>query len=501
MAFVNVRHFSYTYPGADRPALRDVNLDIEQGAFVVVTGKSGCGKSTLGKALAGYLFQDESPTYFGEIMVNGVAMDHVPLYAASERVAYVQQNPEDQFCTLTVLDEIAFGLENRCLDPAEIEQKIKDALTVVHGLDLINRSLATLSGGEKQKVAIASLLVLSPDVLILDEPTSNLDPIATRNVFTTLHHMREQQKMTVIIIEHKLTQLLPFDPQWVVMEAGQISSINSFTAFNRQTLSAIPVLESSAGKAQPQEKSEPCVTLSNIRVELGGKPILKDLNLSLYPGEFIGLMGPNGSGKTTLLRTIMGLQQPSAGTCLAFGKDLSKAKTSNLVAKIGFIFQNPDHQLFTQSVWDEATLAAKNLGLLTPEIATEAKAWLAQLGLADRSSTHPNRLSYGEKRRLNLISVILHHPRLLLIDEFLIGQDMINAHHWMALLASYAADGNTVLLVNHHPELTRTYCDRVWVMDEGRLIIDAPVTEAFHRIADRDMDDFLPEDVQVRAYA
>ena len=143
MSFISIRHFSYTYPSAETPALEDINLEIAQGSFVVLTGKSGCGKSTLGKALAGFLFQDEAPDYSGEIMVNGTRMDQVPLYAASERVAYVQQNPENQFCTLTVKDEIAFGLENRCVVPQEIDRQIRDALDVVNGLDLIDRPLAT----------------------------------------------------------------------------------------------------------------------------------------------------------------------------------------------------------------------------------------------------------------------------------------------------------------------------------------------------------------------
>ncbi len=498
MAFLTIRHFSYTYPGAEKPALEDINLEVEQGSFVVITGKSGCGKSTLGKALAGFLFQDETPDYSGEIMVNGTRMDQAPLYAASERVAYVQQNPEDQFCTLTVQDEIAFGLENRCVDPQDIDRQIKETLDVVNGLDLIDRPLAALSGGEKQKVAIASMLALSPDVLILDEPTSNLDPVATQNVFATLHHMLKTREMTVIIIEHKLTQLLSFDPQWIIMECGRLLPDMNYAGY----------LETHPEPCHPirdlvsmPRQVEPVVHLAHLNFERQGKSILSDINLNLFPGEFISLMGPNGSGKTTLLHAIMGLIPLTRGSLTLFGIESVKTKTSALVPQTGFIFQNPDHMLFTQSVWDETVFTARNLKLLSPELAEEAGIWLDQLGLAESRSIHPNRLSYGEKRRLNLISVILHHPGLLLIDELLIGQDMENANLWMSTLAEYAAKGNTVLLINHHPELTQKYCSRVIVLNQGRLVVDAPVEDAFIQMETLGMDAFLPVKSEAAVYA
>jgi energy-coupling factor transport system ATP-binding protein len=498
MALVSIRHFSYTYPGAEAPALQDINLEIEQGSFVVVTGKSGCGKSTLGKALAGFLFQDENPNYSGEILVNGTAMDQAPLYSASERVAYVQQNPEDQFCTLTVQDEIAFGLENRCVDPQKIAQEIRNALDVVNGSDLIDRPLAGLSGGEKQKVAIASMLALSPDVLILDEPTSNLDPIATRNVFTTLHHMLKNRKITVIIIEHKLSQLVSLDPQWVIMDQGQILPGMQVAGF----IEPHPEPNAMIREMSPKlTQTEPIVHLANVSLMRQGKTILSDITLDLFSGEFISLMGANGSGKTTLLHTMMGLTPYKEGSLTLFGRDVTKTKTSDLVSQTGFIFQNPDHMLFTQSVWDETVFTARNLKLLTPELVNEAEVWLDQLGMSGSRFLHPNRLSYGEKRRLNLVSALLHHPNLLLVDELLIGQDMQNAHLWMATLSEYAAKGNTVLLVNHHPELTQKYCDRILMLDNGQLVIDAPVEDAFFQMEVLGKDAFLPARNEAFAYA
>ena len=499
LPWIDIQGFNYTYPGGEAPVLNNINLSIEKGAFVVIAGPSGCGKSTLGKALAGFLFQDEVPNYKGKIIVNHIDMSQIPLFHASERVAYVQQNPEDQFCTLSVLDEIAFGLENRCLQPELIERRIDETLKIVNGLELKGRLLAELSGGEKQKVAIATMIALSPDVLILDEPTSNLDPNATQNVFETLHALRKLKDLTVIIIEHKLSQLLPFDPDLVLMAEGKIISERRLSGY-------IPHQDfKRVAKDFQQHRSvrsnQPLLDISHLYVRLGGQEILHDICMSFYPGEFVALMGPNGSGKSTLLNTIMGFHRPESGQLMGFGKDLFQAKTSALVEDIGFIFQNPDHQLFTQSVWDEATLTIKNLHLLDKEHVAKAKSFLKETGLAERFDDHPQQLSYGEKRRLNLIAVILHNPKLLLVDEFLIGQDMHNAHKWMYTLRSYAAEGHTILFVNHHADLTLAYCERLIFLDAGRKIIDAQVTTAFDKLAKIGFRSFLPRGQEGPVYA
>jgi len=499
MSWVEIRGFSYTYPGKENPVLQDISLSIKRGSFIVITGESGCGKSTLGKALAGFIFEDENPDVKGQIIVNGTDMSQIPLYEASEHVAYVHQNPEDQFCTLNVADEIAFGLENQCLDPEIIENRINQSLNIVRGLALKDRLLSTLSGGEKQKIAIASMLALLPDVLILDEPTSNLDPIATQHVFKTLYNMRKNKDLTVIIIEHKLAQLHPFNPEIFEMESGKIKRIEDIPAFQkhlREKSYLLPKIKSPRAK-----QTELLFELSDISVKINECSILNDINLKIMPGDFIALMGPNGSGKSTLLQTMMGFQKIETGRINAFGKELRSIKTSELVMDIGFIFQNPDHQLFTQSVWDEAILLSKNVGLLTKQKETQAKEWLNCMQLGTRRDDHPQRLSYGEKRRLNLLSVILHKPKLLLIDEFLIGQDMANAHAWMKFLQGYTQKGNAVVLINHHMALTRQYCSRIVFLDEGKILVDDSVPFSINWLSKNNFSEFLPVSMGVSAYA
>lgn len=499
MAMIEVRHFSYTYPGETRPVIQDLTWSVEKNSFAILTGKTGCGKSTLGKALAGFLFQDEAPRFSGEIIVNGTDMSQIPLHEASERVAYIQQNPEDQFCTLSVIDEIAFGLENRCLPPKEIETRIHQALSDVSGLALKHRSLSTLSGGEKQKVAIASMLALSPDVLILDEPTSNLDPVATQEIFETLNLLRQRLDLTVIIIEHKLAQLKALRPKFFILKEGKIKT-KLFSQADQNITKNYPKLPKISHE-EDFKTSKPIIRLSQANVKRGEKQVLHNIDLDVFPGEFVAVLGPNGSGKSTLLLALMGLIQLQSGACEILNRDVNKTKISERVRDVGFIFQNPDHQLFTQSVWDEATLILKNLKSLSEQKESDAKELLDQFGLTPKLPDHPQRLSYGEKRRLNLAAVLLHNPKLLLIDELLIGQDKASAHNWMSLLQAYADRGNTVLLANHHAEMTLNYCSRIIFLEEGCKILDAPVLDAFDSFSEYGYGAFLPTAQEVSIYA
>jgi energy-coupling factor transport system ATP-binding protein len=214
--------------------------------------------------------------------------------------------------------------------------------------------------------------------------------------------------------------------------------------------------------------------------------------LEIKAGELISVMGDNGSGKTTLLQSLMGLRRPDAGTVEVLGLDISKTPVSELAQQVGFIFQNPDHQIFADSVWEEAVIAARNFRLLDPETQTKTKALLEEAGLSDRLSDHPYRLSYGEKRRLNLISVLSYRPKLLLLDEILIGQDACNAAFLMRLVQVTAAQGTAVVMVNHNSEITARYATRLVFMDGGDILVDAPPDDAYRYLMDLGRCAYLP---------
>jgi len=485
---IDVVHLTFQYDGTDCPALDDVSLHIEAGEFVILTGPSGCGKSTLALALGGYLFRQFAGQAGGTVQVNGMDVRRSAIYDVAEVVGLVQQNPENQFCTLTVADEVAFGLENRRLPRAEIVERVHWALGVVGARHLSNRFLSTLSGGEKHKVAIAAMMAARPKVLILDEPTSDLDPTATAAILRVIAGIRQREAITVIVIEQKLgylRHLSPgdrFEPRIVRMGAGRIVPGGGQEAARAHvTLEVCPV------GIRPREERLQADTAIAVRdlcfAYQGDVPVLRNVSMDIPRGQFVAVMGDNGAGKSTFLRCLLGLLKPASGTVTVLGLDTRHTPVSELARRVGFVFQNPDHQLFTETVWKEATFAARNFGLGAQYDAL-SMALLGRSGLGDALQRHPYRLSYGQKRRLNLVSV-LPFAQVLLLDEVLIGQDPVNVAFLMGLLREAADGGVTVVSITHNPEATWRYAERVVFFEGGRPIVDAPPREAFAQLAER----------------
>ncbi|MFN2244980.1 MAG: ABC transporter ATP-binding protein [Anaerolineae bacterium] len=476
---IAVDELSYRFQGSEQYALRDLSMGIEPGEFLVVTGPSGCGKSTLALAIGGYLFRQFEGQAQGTVTVDGMDVRDSPVYDVAEIVGLVQQNPEAQFCTLTVGDEVAFGLENRCLPRTEIRERMAWALGIVGAEHLQGRTLNTLSGGEKQKVAIAAMMAAKPEVLIFDEPTSNLDPTATAEIFGVIEHIRQKAAVTVIVIEHKVNYLQRFDPRLVQMQDGRIARDGPMQASGarRQAVGTV------SSTSYVTNSAAPLVRVENLHAGYGGEPVLRDLTLEVRPGEFVVVMGDNGSGKSTFLHCLLGLRQPSAGRVEVLEHDTRRTPVSQIARQVGFVFQNPDHQLFADSVWEEASFAARNFGAL--DGATEARTGelLARCGLGDRLDDHPYRLSYGQKRRLNLVSVLSYQPKLVLLDEVLIGQDPENAAFLLDLLWEHVAGGGAVIMVSHAPEITNRYASRLLFFEDGGVLIDAPVGQAVSQLA------------------
>jgi energy-coupling factor transport system ATP-binding protein len=476
---IAIEGLSYRFEGGQDHALRDVNLDVQPGEFLVVTGPSGCGKSTLALAVGGYLFRQFDGQAEGAVTVDGMDARRQPIYDLAETVGLVQQNPETQFCTLTVQDEVAFGLENRRLPPHEIRERIDWALGIVGADHLLHRPLAALSGGEKQKVAVAAVMAAKPRLLIFDEPTSNLDPTATAEIFQVIQHIREKAGITVIVIEHKVDYLRPFGPRLVSMDAGHIVYDGPLADAPSPSLPNPP----GAGEGPQGPVVEgPALRVEDLHAGYNGHRVLRGVSLEVHPGEFVAVMGDNGSGKTTFLRCLLGLLKPREGRVEVLGRDTRHTPVSRLACRVGLVFQNPDHQIFADSVWDEAIFAPRNFGNLDAATTAGVARLLERSGLAGRRDDHPYRLSYGQKRRLNLVSVLSYAPDLILLDEVLIGQDPANAAFLLDLLCERARQGAAVVMVNHAPRVTRRYASRLLFFEEGRVAVDAPTGQALEQL-------------------
>ncbi|HSQ27094.1 MAG TPA: ABC transporter ATP-binding protein, partial [Anaerolineales bacterium] len=400
----------------------------------------------------------------------------------------VQQNPEAQFCTLMVEDELVFGLENRRLERSEIQERLEWSLGITNCSHLRERALATLSGGEKQKIAIAAMLAARPRVLIFDEPTSNLDPSATAEIFKVIQEIREKTSITVVVIEHKVNYLRIFEPRLIEMENGRIVNDQPLRDWqqpnyvNRETKYRRII-------------DKPIVSVKSIQAGYGNHPILENITLDIYAGEFVAVMGDNGSGKSTLMKTIANLIQPDEGSVSIADQNTRNIPVSELARSLGYIFQNPAHQLFANSVWNETVFAPMNFGILDERMIGKARLLLQEAGLQVREKDHPFRLSYGQMRRLNLVSVLVFSPAIYLIDELLIGQDVENGTYLLEQLNGMVAGGAAVVMVNHNPEAVRAFATRILFMEMGQILFDLPEDEGFRKMADLGKTAYLPGDM------
>ena len=478
--------FGWQYDGAAAPALHDVKLRIGRGEFVVVVGPSGSGKTTLALAMCGLLIGRHAGRARGALEVGGRDVATTPLPELAELIGLVQQNPQAQFATLTVADELAFGLENRCRPTDEIHHSSAVAAEQMAIATLLGRPLATLSGGEQQRVAVASLLACRPAALVLDEPTASLDPQTAGELFRSLADLTRQTGLTVVVIEHKLAQLLPLRPRMIGLDEGRV--VLDQPAGNAAPPPLVrltgPLPGDVPAPASPDEHGEFLVDARRVTVEADGRAILDNVSLQARVGEVIAVLGPNGSGKTTLLHSLVGLVAPQAGSIHVAGLSVSSRAVSRLARVVGFVFQNADHQLVAESVWDEVLFACRTLGRPDADAERQAVALLDAAGLAARRGDHPYRLSWGQKRRLNLISVLLHRPRLLLLDEPFAGQDWENARFLLRAIGDIVSGSPTrprgaCLIVTHDPRVVRHGCTRVVFLSRGRVELDAPVPDAF----------------------
>ncbi|OQA07897.1 MAG: putative HMP/thiamine import ATP-binding protein YkoD [Firmicutes bacterium ADurb.Bin373] len=493
---------TFKYEGSREPAISDINLRVDKGEFISITGGSGCGKSTLALCLAGFIPHHVGGEMSGSVIVNGMDSRQCPPQKLAGAIGLVQQDPEAQLCTLKVVDEVAFGPENLCLSREEIKDRVEWALGAVGSLHLRDREVYSLSGGEKQRVAIASVLTMKPALIILDEPTANLDPCGTTEVLQVIKKM--EADTAVIIIEHRLRQLIPISNRLLVMDKGRIicdgepghvyknycSRQKYYFDFGYNTGE-----EESSNQSTTKERhsqANPVLSVRELTVSCGGKRILEDINFDIHPGQITAVMGCNGSGKTTLLLSLLGINKLERGRIVYRSRDITAEKVSRRARHMGMVFQNPNHQIFENTVYREAALPSIMLFGGESAINAGINSLLLEFDLLQYKEGLPFSLSLGEKKRLTLVSVLGYNPEMLLLDEPLIGQDYRRADiFWQAVLKHRSAGGMAVI-VCHEPDFVRDFCNRILFLENGKLLLDSTAEEGFKLLEELGFKDYLP---------
>ncbi|MBN1955180.1 MAG: ATP-binding cassette domain-containing protein [Anaerolineae bacterium] len=506
--------FRYTYPGASQPALADVTFAVEQGELVLVTGLSGAGKSTLLRCINGLVPHFSGGQVGGVIAVAG----HDPVAEGpavlSQIVGFVFQDPESQFVVDEVADEIAFALENAAVPRPEMRARVEAVLEMMGLTPLRRRRIDTLSGGEKQRVAIAAALALRPQILLLDEPTSQLDPRASEEVLQALVRLNRQLGLTILLSEHRLERVLPYVDRMVHLpgpgqppQAGpprsvlrHVDPLPPLVALGRALAweplplsveEGRPFAERALQDCQVRRASspavlgdlEPILKVENLSFAFAGPVVLQGVNLVVRRGELAALMGRNGAGKTTLLRCIVGLLQPQEGEIALAGRSIWGRETAEVCRQAAYLPQEPDSLLFADTVAEELWVTLRNHGLQAqPPI--HPHALLDRLGLQAVRAAYPRDLSVGQRQRVALGAVTVTAPRLLLLDEPTRGMDYAAKESLLALLREWRAEGMGVLLVTHDVELVAQAADRVIVLEQGRVVADGPPAEVLTADAD-----------------
>ncbi len=505
-------NLSYTYPEGARPALQNVSLHIEEGDFALVVGMSGAGKSTLLRCINGLTPHFSGGSLVGKIRVNDLDPVQATPKVMSRHVGFVFQDPEAQFVMDCVEDEIAFALENAAMPPQEMRVRVEESLDLLDLAPLRNRPLETLSGGERQRTAIAAALAFRPRVLVLDEPTSQLDPKSAEDVLHALTRLNSDLGLTILLAEHRLERVLPFVdtlihlpddgspllcgppcqilPQ-IALTPPLVSlgkalqwkplplTIKEGKRFSRKLTARrrLPRVESSHSSRAPHNNDAlPYLRARNIEVAYNGQPALRGVDLSLYSGEIVALLGRNGAGKTTLLKSLIGLIRPARGKVEVAGQNIAGTDVAEVAQKVGYLPQNPNALLFAETARDELLITLRNHGFApgrsgdgkAPPI--EADALLEQLGLADKAGRYPRDLSAGERQRVALGAITVTRPGALLLDEPTRGLDYLAKQQLVALLRGWRDKGMAILLVTHDVELVAAAADRVILLSQGQII-------------------------------
>ena len=465
---IDINHVSFQYSGAERENLQDFYLQIKKGECVVLTGESGCGKTCVTRlinALIPHFYEGEMS---GTVSIDGMDTRTIQPYNLADRIGSVFQNPRSQFFSLDTDSEIVFGMENKGMPYPAMLERYQQTIRDLHIEKLKDRSLFELSGGQKQIIAFASVYALNPDIFVLDEPSSNLDPEAIQELRRLLLFIKAQGK-TIIVSEHRLYFLNGIADRVILMEHGTLThswSAGDFALLSAEQIqrlglrSYVPVKLELPENA-PTQSGTPAVEVKDLAIGYEkGKPVAKHLNFRIYPGEIVGVVGKNGCGKSTLARTLCGLQKELCGEILYSG---NRVPAKRRIRKAYLVMQDPDYQLFTDSVYQELLLALPDRKEKDEALIDKI---LDELNLTIYKDRHPMSLSGGQKQRTAIGVAVLRDVDVLIFDEPTSGLDYKNMESVADILRALSEKGKAILVISHDNELLMKSCSRVIRMDE-----------------------------------
>lgn len=519
---VTIRDLHYRYRGQKEFALDGIDLDLSRGEFLVVMGPSEAGKSTLAATINGLIPHFQKGKLIGDVTVMGRKTRENTVAQMSEIVGMVFQDFEAQLFSTNVELEVAFGPENFAVDREEIGRRINENLDYV-GLDAFrHRPPSTLSGGQKQKLAIASVLALKPTVLVMDEPTTDLDPISKAGVFEITHRLCKRDDLTLMIIEHETEEAL-FADRVALIKHGKLIKVGP----TREVLSDVDLMEElgvmplgipkffkrmgitdlpltpDEGVAKFQQTgwkiSEPAyqkiVAQEHAEIKKLDQPLIQchqlehsynsevkaldGVSLNIYKGDMVAIVGQNGSGKTTLAKHFNGLLLPTGGDILVNGLPTRDQGVFKLGQRVGYVFQNPDHQIFSETVFDEVAFSPRLRKLSEDEVKLRVNEALDAVGLAGCELEDPFALTKSGRQRVAVASVLAAQPEVLILDEPTTGLDYAEQRSMMDMVRKLNEQGSTIIFVTHHMWVVAEYAHRVFVMKDGKIMLEGTTREVF----------------------
>ncbi len=526
---IKIENLTFKYEGAKKNALDKINLQIEDGDFLGIIGESGAGKTTLCSAINALIPHHYKGDFYGSVKIDDKdSFDTTPGQLAL-KVGSVFQDIDSQLLSTFVEDEILFGLENFDIPKDQIESRVQFALEEVGITDLRYREIASLSGGQKQKVAIAAIIALQPKILVLDEPTGELDPASSRQIFALLDKLNKEKGITIIVIEQKIMLLCEFAQKLAVMEKGKIThfgkvrevlknaeeleekgiNIPRVVTLSRQLINnnllpenlsedeeiainsseaAELIKKITAGKSNTkaeiaeasdtpirnqeflQSDKEKIIQFQKVQFSYHSDANITDIDVNINKGDFLAIIGSNGAGKSTFSKLCNGLLKPTSGNVIVKGNNTKKVKTSQLAKNIGFLFQNPDRQICCNTVKEEIAFSLKNIGLAEEDIKARVEKTIEDFNFDPEKD--PFTMSRGQRQRLCLAYLIALESDILILDEPTTGLDYKECIELMEKIRNLNKKGTTVIMVCHDMEVVLDYATRILIMTNGKVIAD-----------------------------